>query len=73
MQETEQRFTLSHLSVKISIPQTFHNYCANAKMEEKKKSLLLVKGTKWNREGEQGVLKEELEEEIVKPNTTYQP
>lgn len=42
--------------LKIPIPQMFHKHRAMAKMEEKR-SLHVIKATKWNREGKQGRLK----------------
>lgn len=53
--------------LKISIPRMFHNHCA--KMEEKR-SLRLTKGTMWK--GSKGVLRKEVEEQIVKRSSTFQ-
>lgn len=46
-----------HLSIKSYHSPTFHNHCVTTKMEGEKKSLHLIKGSKWHREGKHGSLK----------------
>lgn len=45
------------LSIKSYHSPMFHNHCAITKMEGKKKSQHLIKGSKWYREGKHGSLK----------------